>query len=898
MRAFNVTRCGLVICLIVLTDLNTTLFAVEIEQALAVVSRHEAEIQSVQFHCDFKTGEFESIDDLSKFRVEFEDRNSSLTKFDFDGRRFFCHSSRVSYAIFPGNTPDKAKGFQSSLDEYANDGKVFQHWYRHVLTESGAPPAIPDLETKLHQGNRQGFIATAADEDRMMQGIGYLKMQGLATGMIWAAPFIWPEFEIPQKLSEFIRDKTDPDDTVSVNALDDGLWEIIVVCDNEKRAVPYKWTLTYDPIRGRPMTVFWECYPKWRPRRKAFYEYDSPDAKFPSRVVLVTLPLGKGGIDGEWRYRDVEINPKLSDADFKLSFPKGTEVTDHTRQRTYIAGESAVDDDKAVRAFMESQGLNASPKTELVETKKSGFLLLLGINGVLVFALLIFLWRRSKRSVAGLLLVLGICSEASAAGPLQDQKSNMSIGHESQYTTQCGMLSTLFILRHFDLNYSLNALDASFHPDDRGIPMSEIVSVLEAYGLECHPRKGVTVRDVTRMVDRGYLALIPVTLKNGRGHYLVGVKHAKTNELLAVDVPTLVAGLDQAITDAKLKETNGVVAFVSQNPRRPQRKIDVRFDQSVIDLGEIHPSDTAIRTVDAELVNHSASPVIVDEILTSCGCTTPNWTCGLIGANEKKTISFKVSVLGWTSGKQTKTVKAKLTGGDNTNLFITGTGVDAQQVHGIFVSPKKIEVDATSLFLPANQEPEAPQFKFVVTGDADSVAALRSKTGTDWLESKVNVLPNDAAFQDSLAEVVVSVLRNEASRSALQKGRTTCQLSLFKELLPNDEPIKVAVVVTRKPMAKLKSSIQEPITSGESASVEIASAVPSIGHKMALKSIKSSPEGLLFSHSQLEDGSIRIQIDSTTKDAAQTYLVTCEVEQNDPNVIDVIGFPVQVRSPR
>jgi hypothetical protein len=71
---------------------------------------------------------------------------------------------------------------------------------------------------------------------------------------------------------------------------------------------------------------------------------------------------------------------------------------------------------------------------------------------------------------------------------------------------------------------------------------------------------------------------------------------------------------------------------------------NIRFNESSIDLGTIQVDEN--RSIDFEFVNLGDSPVIINKVITSCGCTSTQWTNVPVLPNNNGSISASINPTG------------------------------------------------------------------------------------------------------------------------------------------------------------------------------------------------------------------------------------------------------------
>lgn len=115
--------------------------------------------------------------------------------------------------------------------------------------------------------------------------------------------------------------------------------------------------------------------------------------------------------------------------------------------------------------------------------------------------------------------------------------------------------------------------------------------------------------------------------------------------------------------------TAGAFAQTSTNAKVVTGEDYVKFKDYVHDFGKIKQGVPV--TYDFAFTNTSDKPVVIENVLTSCGCTTPTWPQTPIakGKTDKITAGFNAQAL----GQFTKIITVKLAGVDKPlEIKITG----------------------------------------------------------------------------------------------------------------------------------------------------------------------------------------------------------------------------------
>src|SRR5574344_1412375 len=68
----------------------------------------------------------------------------------------------------------------------------------------------------------------------------------------------------------------------------------------------------------------------------------------------------------------------------------------------------------------------------------------------------------------------------------------------------------------------------------------------------------------------------------------------------------------------------------------------IKLDKTIHDFGDVLIADGALKCT-FNITNISSAPIVIHNIISSCGCTTPQWTKEPIRPNESGTIEVVYS---------------------------------------------------------------------------------------------------------------------------------------------------------------------------------------------------------------------------------------------------------------
>jgi len=111
---------------------------------------------------------------------------------------------------------------------------------------------------------------------------------------------------------------------------------------------------------------------------------------------------------------------------------------------------------------------------------------------------------------------------------------------------------------------------------------------------------------------------------------------------------------------------NGVQAQSQTTAQAPEAIV---FKETVYDFGKIPQGKPVYHSF--EVVNKSASPLKIDQVHASCGCTTPEWSKDPIAAGSSSLI--KVGYNAAAEGAFEKFITVQYNGNQSKQIIIKGT---------------------------------------------------------------------------------------------------------------------------------------------------------------------------------------------------------------------------------
>jgi len=214
------------------------------------------------------------------------------------------------------------------------DGKSVKkgEWFKPGLT-------LPDASAPA--------IRAEIDVERPAE---FMKQYGPSSGLYYFPPNIFGE-----RMSAFLKERQRQGRKVEIAELGSKTW--IITTDDYIEVPGVVLRITFDLSKGGIVTdVEWSNARSAEPWRKMHIQVEKKHNGFwvPKTVEDVHL-LDKTLT--RVTFSDVEVNPNLTDKQFTHSFPKGTSVDDHIERKTYRIGAGIIDEQEAIKTYMEQNSL-------------------------------------------------------------------------------------------------------------------------------------------------------------------------------------------------------------------------------------------------------------------------------------------------------------------------------------------------------------------------------------------------------------------------------------------------------------------------------------------------------------------------------------------------------------
>jgi hypothetical protein len=206
-------------------------------------------------------------------------------------------------------------------------------------------PAIQGGGAGVHPGF--GKISDNTDE--------FQTLWGWSSGLGYFPPY----FE-KDRLPDLLRRERSKGRLARVTEDDQGIWHIEVIDDANAKSLK---RIDYDRAKGGVVTgaIWKEGNPPTAFKRITVELQRIEDGYWVPKTVenrfVLNVPVS---VDYVF-FRDVKLNRPVSNSDFQLQFPAGSQVMDYAEKKAYVIGAKPKDEQAMIRAFMQMTGMRPSP---------------------------------------------------------------------------------------------------------------------------------------------------------------------------------------------------------------------------------------------------------------------------------------------------------------------------------------------------------------------------------------------------------------------------------------------------------------------------------------------------------------------------------------------------------
>ncbi|GEM_PF-3992862 len=816
---------------------------IPVDQALPIIEALQNRIRVAQWTAEGIDGRIRDFNDLDSIENPQRDGNHYAkwkVTFEPQSGRY-----RVDYEYVSGWSGGSAPHIAGVMS-YSMDG----------LTERKYHRSLPGMKVP---SPKEGYQDAQVVHPRAN---AFINDRGFQTGMGYFPPYF-----ANRRLSEFLRERVKQKKPLTIEEDERGQWQIETTPPEAIFEAASRFRINYDPGRGIVLDAEWIGKPDapnldaagkvWQ---REVLKWTKADGNLwvPQAFYRVNL-LDRGA--SRINYRDMRVNPKLDDLVFRVNFPPGTKVMDEVAKKIYQVGTGVVDEQAAIKEFMEWEKLRDSQASA-----GRGYLLWTILGGGLVLIVAVFVFFRRKRKAAikvvALLLVAWLASKATAYD--LDADGNWTVSHgkgETVRISQCGLNVAVFALEYFHVDYRVKPVAAGLPPTEEGIRFSDIKAMIEGHGLDVVAREKVTLQEMKRALRPGTLAIFPVRVNSRENHYLIALHHASRGRLL-IDPPVKVHALDERLQETHLSELGGVVLFV----RRPaaakgQQSSRIEITPAFTDLGkfsDVDPIRSKYLDKQVKITNTSDKAVLVTDVLTGCGCLRSGWEGGILPPGETREVKAKILLGGWGPGRTERSLTMLLGDGSEARIRFLAEILPSDRPKLVQAFPDVVRIELT-------KEVSDVKRTIYVKGDKAKLKKLVVSSHPAWLRTELH--PRD----DEEMRLVVFLAAKELPVEASVTG----EVCLVSD--PSEPSINVHVVVNRPERYRPEPAVIRFTEGSNEEQAVLLTAIQSTVPPPAGLTVLSAPKGLKILRSDRANGAIELRLSLGGPLSAGSYLVSCRL---------------------
>ncbi|QDU39490.1 hypothetical protein Mal4_38350 [Maioricimonas rarisocia] len=491
-----------------------------------------------------------------------------------------------------------------------------------------------------------------------------------------------------------------------------------------------------------------------------------PGIWFPSEIVW-----------GNWqnplatrvRLSEVAVVEEPATADFQVTFPPGTHITDHRNERFYLASGNVWNEARRTREYAKRYlaDFDATDEEASSKTRLLAILLICGILCVIAF-LAVRLRRTSRRSQGIGVLLLALLGPPANASEVEPHSP--LTWHENGWVfrchpdgraltvVQCGYRVTCLALAAFNRDCDPALLSRELRPTHQGVSLDHIVSVLEAFRLRVDVRKHVSWNALERGLPRSVFAIVAIPPHRIAGGHYVGAYRDSSGAVRILDPPFKVTRLQQRDADS-FTDNELVAVFISALPQTHPSCTEQELECE----REVHLQPVAgnwARRITKEIAvrNTSDIPMWLRKISPPCGCIRVLDQPGLLLPNETRNIKVIVVPSLWGGGHRSKTL----------GITVAGQFTSQVRLHGELApaSSRSRDTQLQHIRVPVPLDWEEDEFETTIPLATRSSKLLMA----DWTVTEGNAWCSVSNTGDG--EIVAQVNMQRDSLQQVREGGT------------------------------------------------------------------------------------------------------------------------------
>ena len=401
---------------------------------------------------------------------------------------------------------------------------------------------------------------------------------------------------------------------------------------------------------------------------------------------------------------------------------------------------------------------------------------------------------------------------------------------------------TFFALEHFSVDYELDPVVRALPAGANGIRLSAIRDVLQGCGLSTHARKDVALGDISKLVNQGCLAILPIRLSNPKtgewGHYVVAGWAENGKEFRGIDVLGVSGPFDSFLNSEMFDGFGRTVLLVG--PPADDSPRPLRVAPNTVDFGKVRidgPQSLIEPRLPVVLKNEGERPILLSRAESACGCVRCDYPGGLIDPGQSTEVQVVLMPEIVQVGPQRREVAIRPVGQDPILIEVL--------VEGFQRSKPEVDRDTSRSIVASPLQKACPNGCLLHLREDD--LDLADRVSVDWsafdrtqVESPASNEPQPLARYRRCSEAtspVIGVLSDQSTIDALLEQRNVVLRVPLQEAVSRFVNVRVRL---RPPL-----TIQNPVrtlTSPQSSLVIVLEG--SAERVRELRVVKTVPDGL------------------------------------------------------
>lgn len=480
--------------------------------------------------------------------------------------------------------------------------------------------------------------------------------------------------------------------------------------------------------------------------------------------------------------KNVSVVPAFCASDFQVQFPIGTRVADHRQKLNFVASNTPIDEDRAIREYAATYlGDFSALKRQPDNPERSRIRSVIAVLTSLVMISSVYLLWRHRRKHTAMITIFVLTSSWAVAeeefvgnvkpashsalkwSPTAGWILNSGEGGVEVGVSQCGFHVTELALAAFKRKCDPVLLSQHLCPTSSGICLAQITNVLQAFRINAEVRSRVSWSNLREELPEGVFAIIAIPPRHMAGGHYVGAFRKPSGGIMVLDAPygakALGNGAGKGYTEADL-----VVAYLTEMDAEPESIPGDIVAPEVIQLAADRTNWTNPVKATFQIENRGKLPQWLDPVKPLCGCVSVVSQPAMIEPGTRKDVELEIKPAYWGTGFRRKEVVLSFVGHNPISVILEGTliaesAAEPNPANGIRIVRVPVACKGERL----RNEVEIPVS--ALPADANVSVPL----GRDWCVCEMNQHRDKLlASLDLTTEKLTSIRAGEVQRARVQ----------------------------------------------------------------------------------------------------------------------------------